>query len=104
MKLTAFGTRHSLTYEFSDLDTRCDMLEGSPSLRELILSMRTRPKPAPASESTPPTPTPVFLSIDPNTRHSERGSFVATYTVDNAEETFFRRKLEQSHTRNNETL
>jgi hypothetical protein len=86
MKLTAFGTRHSLTYEFSDLDTRCDMLEGSPSLRELILSMRTRLKPAPANESTPPTPTPVFLSIDPNTRHSERGSFVATYTVDNAEE------------------
>jgi hypothetical protein len=86
MKLTAFGTRHSLTYEFSDLDTRCDMLEGSPSLRELILSMRTRPKPAPANGSTPPTPTPVFLSIDPNTRHSECGSFVATYTVDNAEE------------------
>ena len=34
--------------------------------------------------SKPKEITPVFLSIDPATRHSDRGSFVATYTIDNA--------------------
>ena len=26
----------------------------------------------------------MFLSVDPATRYSDRGSFVATYTIDNA--------------------
>ena len=64
MKLTAFGTRTSSTYDFDDLDARCDMIAGNPSLRELILSMRTRPRPAPADGSTAPPPSPVFLSIN----------------------------------------
>jgi hypothetical protein len=48
--------------------------------------MRTRPTLAPADGSPPKATTPVFLSIDPATRHSDRGSFVATYTIDNAVE------------------
>jgi hypothetical protein len=86
MKLTAFGIRSSNSSDFDDLDARCEPMTGKPTLRQLILAMRTRPTPAPTDGSPPKATTPVFLSIDPATRHSDRGSFVATYTIDNAVE------------------
>jgi hypothetical protein len=86
MKLTAFGTRNSTTADFDNLDSRCETLEGRPSLRKLMLAMKTRPKLATPGAPKPKPPTHVFLSIDASTKHSDRGQFVATYTIDNAVE------------------
>ena len=46
--------------------------------------MRTRPTPPPMDGSQPKVTTPVFLSINPATQHSDHGSFVATYAINNA--------------------
>jgi hypothetical protein len=86
MQLTAFGTRNSTSSDFENIDSSCSMLTGNPTLRNLILGMKTRPRPPVKAGTAAPTPGPVFLSVDPATRHSDRGSFVVTYTVDNAVE------------------
>jgi hypothetical protein len=81
MQLTAFGTRSTLSSEFDNIDSRCALLTNNPSLRKLILTMTTRPKVlVPGAPAIPSGP--VFLSVDPATRHSDRGSFVVTYTID----------------------
>jgi hypothetical protein len=83
MQLTAFGTRNLLSSEFENIDARCSLLPGQPTLRKLLLGMQTR-----QSDGTPPTRPqgPIFLSVDAAVRHTDRGSFVVTYTVDNAVE------------------
>jgi hypothetical protein len=88
MQLTAFGTRHTVCLDFENVDSRCSLLAGNPSLRKLILAMQTRPRPTPpaGSKQQPHIPGPVFLSIDASIRHSDRGSFVVGYTVNNAVE------------------
>jgi hypothetical protein len=87
MQLTTFGTRNSTSLDFDNLDARCSMLPGKPTLRKLILDMQTRVnKTPPAGSKEPCPPGKVFLSVDPAVRFSDRGSFVVTYTVDNAEE------------------
>ena len=88
MQLTAFGTRHTVCSEFENVDSRCSLLTGNPSLRKLILAMQTRPRPTPpaGSKQKPHIPGPVFLSVDAAIRHSDRGCFVVGYTVDNAVE------------------
>jgi hypothetical protein len=88
MQLTAFGTRHTVCSDFENVDSRCSLLEGNPSLRKLILAMQTRPRPTPpaGSKQPPHIPGPLFLSIDAAIRHSDHGSFVVGYTVDNAVE------------------
>jgi hypothetical protein len=85
MQLTAFGTQTTTSSDFDNIDSRCQLLDNNPSLRHLILAMKTRPKaPTPGTNPTPPGS--LFLSIDPATRHSDRGSFVVTYTINNATE------------------
>jgi hypothetical protein len=87
MQLTTFGTRHSLSLDFDNLDARCSLLPGKPTLRKLILGMKTRVSTTPpAGSKEPRPPSTVFLSVDPAVRFSDRGSFVVTYTIDNAEE------------------
>jgi hypothetical protein len=87
MQLTTFGTRHSLSLDFDNLDARCSLLPGKPTLCKLILGMKTRVSTTPpAGSKEPHPPSTVFLSIDPAVRFSDRGSFVVTYTIDNAEE------------------
>jgi hypothetical protein len=88
MQLTAFGTRHTVYSDFENVDCRCSLLEGNPSLRKLILAMQTCPHPTPpaGSKQPPHIPGPVFLSVDTAIRHSNRGSFVVEYTVDGAVE------------------
>jgi hypothetical protein len=88
MQLTAFGTRHTVCLDFENVDGRCSLLEGNPSLQKLILAMQTRPRPTPpaGSKQTPHIPGPVFLSIDAATRHTDCGSFVISYTADSAVE------------------
>jgi hypothetical protein len=79
MQLTAFGTRHLLCSDFQNLDCANDMIKGHPTLRKLILAMPTR-------STNQDSMGPLFLSVDAATRHSDRGSYVITYKVDNAEE------------------
>jgi hypothetical protein len=88
MQLTAFGTRHTVCSDFENVDSQCSLLEGNPSLRKMILAMQTRPRPTPpaGSKQPPHIPGSVFLSIDAAIQHSDRGSFVVGYTVDNAVE------------------
>jgi hypothetical protein len=87
MQLTAFGTRSTLSSDFENLDAPNNMLKLNPTLRKLMLRMKTRSSPIPASGATTPnTSSPLFLSIDAATRHADKGSFVITYTVGNAEE------------------
>ena len=88
MQLTAFGTRHTLSSDFDNLDAPCSTLPGKPTLRQLILAMKTRTRPPPSARTKLPSPPgrPVFLSVDAATRYTDRGSFVVTYTVDNTEE------------------
>jgi hypothetical protein len=108
MQLTAFGTRTSVSPDFDNIDSRCQLLAKNPSLRQLVLAMQTRPHvipdgatmepplttggTPPVGTTTPPTPPPtpptgpLFLSIDPATRHTDRSSFVVTYTIGNATE------------------
>jgi hypothetical protein len=88
MQLTAFGTRHTVYSDFENVDCRCSLLEGNPSLCKLILAMQTCPHPTPpaGSKQPPHIPGPVFLSVDTAIRHSNRGSFVVEYTVDGAVE------------------
>jgi hypothetical protein len=83
MQLMAFGTWTTLSSDFENINFRCALLTGNPSLRKLVLAMKTCPKVL--LPGTPVIPSgPVFLSIDPPTRHTDRGSFVVTYTVNNA--------------------
>jgi len=87
MQLTTFGTRHTTSLDFDNLDARCSLLPGKPTLRKLILDMKTRVNTTPLAGSKEPRPPgKVFLSVDPAVRFSDRGSFVLTYTIDNAEE------------------
>lgn len=87
MQLTAFGTRCTLSSDFENLDAPNDMLKKAPTLRKLMLGMQTRPRPSPSASATMPhTLRPLFLSVDAATRFNDRGSFVVTYAVDNAEE------------------
>jgi hypothetical protein len=87
MQLTTFGTRHTLSLDFDNLDAKCSLLPGKPTLRKLILSMQTRAGTTLSAGSKEPRPPgPVFLAVDAAVRHSDRGSFVVTYTIDNAEE------------------
>ena len=87
MQLTTFGTRHSNSLDFDNLDAQCSLLPGAPTLRQLILAMTTRDSTiTPARSEVPRPPSKVFLSVDAAVRFSDRGSFVVTYTVDNAEE------------------
>jgi hypothetical protein len=85
---TAFGTRHTVCLGFENVDSPCPLLAGNPSLHKLILAMQTRPRPTPpaGSKQPPHIPGPVFLSVDAAIRHSDCGSFVVGYTVDNAVE------------------
>jgi hypothetical protein len=85
MQLTAFGTKTMLCSDFQNVDQPCDMLKGHPSLRTLILDMKTRPSSSPTASTLPPSSTgPLFLSVDAATSHRDRGSYTFTYTVDNA--------------------
>jgi hypothetical protein len=69
--------------DFDNIDSCCALLTNKPSLRKSILAMITQPKVlVPGAPAIPPGP--VFLSVDPATRHSNCGSFVVTYTIDNA--------------------
>jgi hypothetical protein len=88
MQLTAFGTRHTVTLEFNNIDSRCSVLLGNPSRQKLMLAMQTRPRPTPpaGSKQTLHIPGSVFLLVDPAQRHNNQGRFVVTYTVDNAVE------------------
>lgn len=89
MQLTAFGTRHMLCSDFQNLDCPTnDMMKGTPALCKLILAMvQTRPSPPTTAGATTPGSTgPLFLSVDAATRHSDRGSYLVTYKVDNAVE------------------
>jgi hypothetical protein len=98
MQLTAFGIRSFTTDDFEHLDSRNESLPDSPSLRTLLLNLKTRPAsstttqpppaattptPSPTTTSTP-TPQPLFLAIDPATKHADLGSYVVTYMIANA--------------------
>jgi hypothetical protein len=86
MQLTAFGTRNSTSCDFKNIDSSCSLLTGSPTLRNLILGMKTRPRPPVKAGTEAPTPGPLFLSVDPATWYSDHGSLLVTYTIDNAVE------------------
>jgi hypothetical protein len=88
MQLTAFGTHHTVCLDFKNVDSRCSLLAGNPSLRKLILAMQTRLRPTPpaGSKQPPHIPGPVFLSVDAAIQHSDHGSFVVGYTINNAVE------------------
>jgi hypothetical protein len=88
MQLTAFGTRHTVCLDFENVDGRCALLEGNPSLRKLILAMQTRPCPTPPAGAKQPPHIPglVFLSVNAAIQHSDCGSFVVGYTIDNTVE------------------
>jgi hypothetical protein len=86
MQLTAFGTHHTVCSNFENVNSRCSLLAGNPSLRKLILAMQTRPHPTPpeGSKQPPHIPGLVFLSVDAASWHSNRSSFVVRYTINNA--------------------
>jgi hypothetical protein len=88
MQLTSFGTQFSTCSEICNVDTPNEVMDHTPTLRQLILEMKTRPPAlSPPGAAGPPQQTgPLFLSIDPSQRAADRGSFVVTYTVDNAPE------------------
>jgi hypothetical protein len=50
MKLTTFGIRSAITFDLRDIDSPCDLIEGSPTGRELILGLPLR-----SQASNPPT-------------------------------------------------
>jgi hypothetical protein len=61
MQLTAFGTRSTLSSDFENLDAPNNMLKSHPTLRKLILGMKTRPHQTPTSGAlTPNTSSPLF--------------------------------------------
>jgi hypothetical protein len=90
MQLTTFGLRSTTLDDFDHLDSHCETLPNQPTLRRLLLAMTTRAPTAPPGGETaemaldPPAPKPLFLAVDPATKHGDLGSFVITYTVENA--------------------
>ena len=69
MKVTYFGTGSQTTFNFSNPDKPCHVLEGSPTICSLLLFIT-------AQNST----TPLFLSISPTWKTQEQGGFVITFT------------------------
>ena len=69
MKVMHFGTSSQNTFDFSNLDKPCHVLEGSPTIQKLLLSIATW-------NST----TPLFLSVNPAWKSQERGGFVIACT------------------------
>jgi hypothetical protein len=69
MQLMAFGTRTMTVSDFENVDARCTLFPNKPSLRQLILAMKTRPRPPPKVGLVAPVPGPVFLVLDTATRH-----------------------------------
>ena len=68
MKVTYFGTGSQTTFDFSNPNKLCHILEGSPMICTLLLSIM-------AWNST----TPLFLSIDPTWKSQECGGFVIAF-------------------------
>jgi hypothetical protein len=86
MQLTSLGTQSTTSSEFFNVDTPNEFMPHEPTLWKLILDMTTRPPAlSPPGAMGPAQKTGhLFLSIDPAQRASDRGSFVVTYTADNA--------------------
>jgi hypothetical protein len=70
MKLTYFGSRSQTTFAFTGPDKRISFLDGSPTIRSLVLGMKARG-----------TEKPLFLTLNPATKGNEKGGFVITYCV-----------------------
>jgi hypothetical protein len=70
MKLTYFGSRSQTTFAFTGPDKRISFLDGSPTIRSLVLGMKARG-----------TDKPLFLTLNPATKGNEKGGFVITYCV-----------------------
>ena len=86
MKITTFGVKLAKTVDLRDIDSPCDLLDGSPTGRQLIMGL-TLDLPGTTNETDGPrTPLPVFLSIDRSQRKGERGTYVVTFTQSNAVE------------------
>ena len=68
MKVTYIGTSSQTTFDFSNPDKPCHVLEGSPKICILLLSIMDQ-------SST----TPLFLSIDPAWKSQEQGGFVNAF-------------------------
>ena len=86
MKITTFGVKLAKTVDLRDIDDPCDLLDGSPTGRQLIMGLTLDSPGPPIEPGGPPTPLPVFLSIDRSQRKGERGTYVVTFTQSNAVE------------------
>jgi hypothetical protein len=70
MKLTYFGSLSQTTFAFTGPNKRISFLDGSPTIRSLVLGMKVRG-----------TKKPLFLTLNPATKGNEKGGFVITYCV-----------------------
>jgi hypothetical protein len=88
MQLTTLGTQSMTSSDFCSVDHANELLPNEPTLREVLMEMKVRPPAlSPPGAFGPHQKTgPLFLSFDPAQRSSDRGSYVLTYTVDNASE------------------
>jgi hypothetical protein len=68
MKVTHFGTASSTTFDFTGLDKKCNLMEGKPTIRSLILGIKAKG-----------TEDPLFLAVNSATKPHEKGGFVITY-------------------------
>ena len=86
MKITTFGVKLAKTVDLRDIDSPCDLLDGSPTGRQLIMGLTLDSSDTTNETDDPRTPLPVFLSIDRSQRKGERGTYVFTFTQSNAVE------------------
>jgi hypothetical protein len=86
MKITSFGIKSAKTVDLRDIDSPCDLIEGAPTRRQLIMGLMLDSKGTTNDNDGTRKPLPVFLSIDRSQCKGERGVYVFTFTQSNAVE------------------
>ena len=56
-KISAFGIKSTTTMDLVNIDSPCDLIEGSPTGRQLILGLKLRQQPSNSSAASPTTTT-----------------------------------------------